>query len=512
MKNKSFCKKLLYILLMVMMLTLSLTACGEKDRDDDEDRKERKEKTVDDEEDDDEEDEEDEEKEDEPEETPEPTPEPTAEPKKWRYAYSDFFEGYGPLLKENISVRGEAYLDGIDMTLTYAYSDKAKYMTMLMNDKLCEMYSDLDKLYFQCDFDDEWLKVYAPIDANSADDIDQLFLPEVLLKDIDNIIYRRYLREAEEDGIIYDVLKCVGEDSGAEVQYYLECYVDREKQELAKIDVQFDNSDVLCWEISYLSEREINNTVESIADTLRKNGNKVSMSELRNTYADFLDMISGNYEPKKDNTLKPVNEQDWDTYYESYFDEAVTFPDSYALVYNLDMYGISIDFRSTVINGETWIRYGFGESTIDAYFDDSILLVGSTDMDSVDWALAYLDSAEQVDDIFNMDFWGGISGQIENVNYIDYIGSEEINDTVYDVVEIEFADDTPGQAYINREKQSIYKFSLAIDGMEIEFILEDYDPIRIPYAATEAKEVSVDEISDYFMEIVEIAVANSFMY
>ena len=50
------------------------------------------------------------------------------------------------------------------------------------------------------------------------------------------------------------------------------------------------------------------------------------------------------------------------------------------------------------------------------------------------------------------------------------------------------------------------------EGIDVEYILEGYDPIKIPYEATEAKEMTVDEISVYFTKILEEAVMESYMY
>ncbi len=508
MKNKGLLKKWMQLMLMLMMLVLTISGCGSSgEQDDDKEDKVRNEQAKDGE--DDEEDREKDKTYDEPEITPEPspeptpeaTPEPTPEPVKWEEAYEDFFKEYGPLLKENTLIRGEAVLDGIEITMQYAYNKNIKGMVLFVNDKLCEMYSTYDTIYCECEVNDELIKVYAPIEQHNMDVIDNLFWTEIMLKEINNITYDKYLKDVEEDGSIYDVVVGVAKNYENDTTYYLECYINREQQDLSKIIMRFINGDEVCWKISEYDETEINNSVDNVKSMFGENGQEVSISELGNFYADFLDYASYNI-TIGDNAVK---ETDWDTYYEGYFDNVITFPDAYTIHYGKEMEGISIGYSVTYVDGETKVQYNIEDNVVDVYYSDEIILVGSPNMNSVDWAYAYLDSREQLKDAMSMIYWEDMGTQTEKATYIEYVGMEQINDSIYDIVEVTFENEQNGQVYINRESQSIYKLCYVTDGGNVEYFFEVNDGIQVPYEATEATEMSLDDIVVYFEEVFEKA-------
>lgn len=511
--RKNGLKKLIYLLLLTILLAIGITACGEKDDDDDKERKVRKEQPVDDVDDETDEEEEStgkEEPETTPVPTPEPAPEPTPEPVNWEEEYEDFFEEYGPVLKENVSVNAEMNFNGIEYDIKYAYNKIVKGMALFVGDELCELYMTKDILYLCCDLNDEWINVYANIDAEGVEEFEDLFVAELFLEQLNHITYTGYVEVVSEDGILYDVVEGIAENTIMETDFNVVCYINRDKQEISKINIEQDG-DVLCCNLYYLTDSDIISTYEYINTSLMEYSKEEDSSKLIETYIEFLENASIITKAEDENGPEQDGEHNWETHYVDYFDKTDNFPDSYAIKGNINMETFSFDFGVTVMNGETWIRYGLGESIIDAYFDEYLLVVGSPNMDSVGWAYAFLDSEEQMQDLFNIDFWNQVNDLVEDITYVDYIGMEEIDETVYDVVEVMFENTTYGSAYINRERQNIYKITFDSEETHFEYFFDDYDEIGVPYEALDGEEMSVDEIMEFFSEALGKAMEELYM-
>lgn len=511
--RKNGCKKLIYLLLLTVLLAIGLTACGEKDSDDDKERKIRKEKTVEDEADEIDEEEESTGKE-EPENTPVPTPKPTLEPTpvpvNWEEEYEDFFEDYGPVIKENVSVNAETNFNGIEFNIRYAYNQMVKGMALFIGDEYCELYMTKDALYLNSYLKNEWNEVYAPIEEEEAEDFKDFFLAEMFLDQLNHITYTGYVEAKTEDGILYDVVECIAENRIFETDFNVVCYIDRDKQEISKIDIEQDG-DILSCKLYYLTDTDIITTYEHINNTLLENCEEVDSDKLIETYIEFLENASIITKAEDENGPEQDGEHNWETHYVDYFDKADNFPDSYAIKGNINMETFSFDFGVTVIDGETWIRYGFGESAIDAYFDKYLLVVGSPNVESVGWAYAYLDSEEQMQDLFNIDFWNQVNDLVEDVAYVDYIGTEEINGNVYDVIKVMFGNTIDGSVYVNRERQSIYKVGFVSEETYFEYFFEDFGEINVPYEALDGVEMSADEIMVFFSEALGKAMEEMYM-
>ena len=89
---------------------------------------------------------------------------------------------------------------------------------------------------------------------------------------------------------------------------------------------------------------------------------------------------------------------------------------------------------------------------------------------------------------------------VEDVAYVDYIGTEEINGNVYDVIKVMFGNTIDGSVYVNRERQSIYKVGFVSEETYFEYFFEDFGEINVPYEALDGVEMSVDEIMEFFSE------------
>lgn len=516
--NKRCFKKLFYIILMTMFLALSLTACGEKNKTD-ESRKQRKEKLDKDESEvSDETDEATDTDCDEVEsdisdlnvsepDTAEPESDEEQDNKKWKYKYKNFFDEYGPVIRDNMKAYGEAVLNGVELTMDYSYTDDAKCMVITNGGKSCELYGVSNELYFQYGLGYEWVMMYSVVDFDESFDIGQLFLPEKMLKQTNYITYSRYLKEVEEDGIIYDVIKGLATDKDSQYSYYVECYVDREKQEISKMDVLFDEAngtDALHWEFQYPEEDMIYETIRYICSTISKSGEQVSLNKLRNTYADFMDAVTGG---GKTNTSGSGKDKDWADYYESYYETQYTIPDSYGFKFTIDAYGTDIIFDSVVTEEEVYVRCNVLNAIVDAYLSEERILVGAASK----WAYTYPDNMDYVEDILQMDTWKKFGEPLSELTYVAYCGTEEINKKVYDVIEVKLADSTSAKAYINRKNQKVYKVKVTASSTQVgdmEWLFEDYGKIKIPKEAKKAKEMSVDDLNEFYVKILEDGMKN----
>ena len=155
------------------------------------------------------------------------------------------------------------------------------------------------------------------------------------------------------------------------------------------------------------------------------------------------------------------------------------------------------------VDGITFARYDFNGSIVDTYYDDETVLVGVHKGLSVDWAYTFLEDDEEPADVITMIFWDDVNGTTDDMNYVDYKGSEVIDGEVYDIIDVEYENDTQGIVYINRSTQKIYKLDCSIEEAGIVIYFDKLEENKIPITQDEAEEMTTDDLADYFEKALE---------
>ncbi len=519
MKSKFLRKKLLFLLMAIMVMALSVTACGSSDDDDDKASKSKNEESEDDDDEDDDkkdkDDDKDEDDEDEPkvtpeptpEATPEPTPEPTVEPAEdnWETAYEDYFDNCGSLINENVLIYAYGESDGSYVDVGYAYNDTMRMMMFTIDDSYMEALGTANGLYAECETADDYYFAYTPMEMDSIEDFDELFVAVDFFEFTDNIEYESYLGEIEDSGIMYDAVACSVLDSGE--WYDAECYINRDTQLVEELDVYFEDSESLIVSFEYYEEAALNVEVEAIEEGFLSEGSEVSLDEMEIIFLSFFESaaVQGldeeDVEPSEPVVTDSSEDDEWATAYDGYFDNGITLPDSFEISTYMDIEGLQLDYVVTVEDGITKVSYLLGGYGVDAYTDGEMLYIGSETVSDFEWVYAVLESPEQMANVIGADFTAIVTGSTDEVESHTYMGSVTENGVVYDVMEVYVPGDAdPATVYVNRETQEIDKMIMESEGLEMTCLFEGFEMMDIPAEMYDATEVTVDELTTIYQE------------
>lgn len=171
----------------------------------------------------------------------------------WATAYEDYFTRED-IIPENMKVTMNMDMEGIAMEVVVATVGETSYMRYAFDTAALDLYATQDKVYTRMEMAGEESWIYAPV--TSEEDVDSVMslAGEDTIVEPESVTACTYVKEVEENGVIYDVLLIeVDDETGSGEMFY---YVNRETQKVEKFTMEQEGQEVECF-VEEISSLEI---------------------------------------------------------------------------------------------------------------------------------------------------------------------------------------------------------------------------------------------------------------